>query len=111
MRVIAQLGMEGRRGPVHGVPHKSLGDSKRPLAAKCSSLEVLRVDGGLDFFGKGLPRLFVYVATCALFKGRYEESHTHASIPLISLVPTIKIGCNSGQRTYLKLELCDNSND
>jgi hypothetical protein len=49
----------GRRGPVHGVPHKSLGDSKRPVAAKCSSLEVLRVDGGLNFVGQGLPGLFV----------------------------------------------------
>jgi len=75
------------------------------MAAECSSFEVLRIDGGLNFVGQGLPRLFVYVATCALFKGRYEESHIYASIPLISLVPTIKNGCNSGQRSYLKLEL------
>ena len=95
----------GCRGPVHGVPHNRFGDSKGPMAAECSSFEVLRIDGGLNFVGQGLPRLFVYVATCALFKGRYEESHIYASIPLISLVPTIKNGCNSGQRSYLKLEL------
>ena len=51
--------VDGRRGPVHGVPHKSLGDSKRPVAGKCSSCEVLRVDGGLNFVGQGLPGLFV----------------------------------------------------
>ena len=101
----------GHRGPVHGVPHNRLGDIKGPMAAECSSFEVLRIDGGLNFVGQGLPRLFVYQASCALLKGRYEESHTHALIFLNSLVPTIKIGCNSGQRTYLKLELCDNSND
>ena len=76
--------------PVHSVPHNRLGDSKGPGTAKCSSLEVLRVDGGLDFFGKGLPRLFVYVATCALLKGRCEGSHTYALIILILLVPTKK---------------------
>jgi len=64
----------GHCGPVHGVPHKSLGDSKGPGTAECNRLKVLHVDGGLDFFGKGLPRLFVDVATCALLKGRYEES-------------------------------------
>ena len=49
----------GRRGPVHGVPHNRLGDSKGPGTAECSSCEVLRVDGGLDFVGQGLPGLFV----------------------------------------------------
>jgi len=58
----------GRRLPVHSVPHNSLGDSIGPGTAKCISLEVLSVDGGLDFAGQGIPGLFVYGATCALFK-------------------------------------------
>jgi hypothetical protein len=91
--------------PVHGIPHKSLGDSKRPGTAECNRREVLRVDGGLDFFGQGIPGLFVYQATCALFKGRYGESHTYALIPLILVVPTKKTGCRSGKRTYLELEV------
>ena len=58
----------GRRLPVHSVPHNSLGDSIGPGTAKYISLEVLSVDGGLDFAGQGIPGLFVYGATCALFK-------------------------------------------
>ena len=50
----------GHRGPVHGVPHNSLGDSKGPVAAECSSLEVLRVNGSLNCIGQGLPCLFVF---------------------------------------------------
>ena len=49
----------GRRRPVHGVPNNRLGDSKWSEAAERSSCEVLRVDGGLDFVGQGLPGLFV----------------------------------------------------
>ena len=49
----------GRRGPVYGVPHNSLGDSKGPGTAECSSRKVLRVNGGLDFVGQGLPGFFV----------------------------------------------------
>ena len=49
----------GRRGPVHGVPHNRLGDSEGPGTAKCSSREVLRADGGLNFVWQGLPGLFV----------------------------------------------------
>ena len=63
---------------VHGVPHNRLGDSKGPVAAECNRRKVLRVDGGLDCIGQGLPGLSVYLATCALFKGCYEGSLTYA---------------------------------
>ena len=51
---------DGCRLPVHSVPHNRLGDSKGPMAAECSSFEVLRIDGGLNCIGQGLPRLFEY---------------------------------------------------
>jgi len=94
----------GCRGPVHGVPHNRLGDSKGPVAAECNRRKVLRVDGGLDCIGQGLPGLSVYLATCALFKGCYEGSLTYA-FPLPFSCTDNKIGCNSGQRKYLELEV------
>ena len=96
---------DGRLLLVHSVPHNSLSDSIGPGTAKCISLEVLSVDGGLDFAGQGISGLFVYVATCALFEGRHKEPHIYAPIPLILLVPTKKNGRRSGKRLYLMLEV------
>jgi hypothetical protein len=50
----------GHRGPVHGVPHNSLGASKGPVAAEYKRSEVLRIDGGLAS-SRWISQAFLYI--------------------------------------------------